>query len=638
MKMSYLNHQKNHARQLLGLALATAVLTGLSVVTSYSATRSRSFGRVTTTGTAIPITQPQMPALKANGKIAFASELDGNQEIYTMNPDGSGLTRLTFEPEFDHSPAWSPDGTKILFSRNSNKIFVMNADGSNQRQLDYSRSATESDFGHAWSPDSTKIVFVRTDARNRRSIFVMNADGSDQRRLTEWRNYLSPGWSPDGTKIVFSLWYFPGNSIYVMDADGSNQRIIGSQNRYLQAAWSPDGSKLALAGNEGIYLMNVDGSNETRITQSSEIAMYFDPTWSPDGSRIAFTKWTDCDWNDCYTPHIFVVNVDGSNPVKLADNLSSGRHPWSPDSSKIVFTDGRDILVANPDGSGTAKITNTNKGAGTPSWQALSVTPPPPNPTDDAAFFIRQHYLDFLNREPDAAGFAFWADEVVSCGADQSCIAAKRINVSAAFFLSIEFQQTGYLVYRIYKAAYGDLPGTPVPVRLNELLPDTKQIGQSVIVGQPGWEQVLENNKQAFTSEFVQRSRFTSAFPMSLTSTEFVDQLFLNAGVTPSKTDRTEAINAFGGAHTSADNAARAHALQRVAENPALVQQEFNRAFVLMQYFGYLRRNPNDLPDSNFDGYYFWLNKLDQFNGNYINAEMVKAFIVSIEYRQRFGP
>jgi Tol biopolymer transport system component len=119
---------------------------------------------------------------------------------------------------------------------------------------------------------------VRTDARNRSSIFVMNADGSDQRGLTEWRNYLSPGWSPDGTKIVFSLWYFPGNSIYVMDADGSNQRIIGSQNRYLQAAWSPDGSKLALAGNEGIYLMNVDGSNETRITQSSEIAMYFDPT------------------------------------------------------------------------------------------------------------------------------------------------------------------------------------------------------------------------------------------------------------------------------------------------------------------------------------------------------------------------
>ena len=77
---------------------------------------------------------------------------------------------------------------------------------------------------------------------------------------------------------------------------------------------------------------------------------------------------------------------------------------------------------------------------------------------------------------------------------------------------------------------------------------------------------------------------------------------------------------------------------QRVAENSTLAQQEFNRAFVLMQYFGYLRRNPNDAPDGNFDGYDFWLNKLDQFNGNYIQAEMVKAFLSSIEYRRRFGP
>jgi hypothetical protein len=78
--------------------------------------------------------------------------------------------------------------------------------------------------------------------------------------------------------------------------------------------------------------------------------------------------------------------------------------------------------------------------------------------------------------------------------------------------------------------------------------------------------------------------------------------------------------------------------LRRVAEHSSLIQQEFNRAFVLMQYFGYMRRNPNDAPDNNFDGYSFWLNKLNQFNGNFIDAEMVKAFIISGEYRQRFGP
>ncbi len=214
----------------------------------------------------------------------------------------------------------------------------------------------------------------------------------------------------------------------------------------------------------------------------------------------------------------------------------------------------------------------------------------------------------------------------------------RRINVSAAFFLSIEFQETGYLVYRIYKAAYGNVPGLPVPLKLNEFLPDTQEIGQGVIVGQTGWEQVLENNKQAFALDFVTRSRFTTAYPTSRTPAQFVDALFANAAVTPSTADRAAAINEFGSATNTADTAARGRALRRVAENSTLNQQEFNRAFVLEQYFGYLRRNPNDLPDTNFDGYNFWLGKLNEFNGNFVNAEMVKAFIVSGEYKQRFGP
>ncbi|HWN10630.1 MAG TPA: DUF4214 domain-containing protein, partial [Pyrinomonadaceae bacterium] len=110
-----------------------------------------------------------------------------------------------------------------------------------------------------------------------------------------------------------------------------------------------------------------------------------------------------------------------------------------------------------------------------------------PNPIDDAQFFVRQHYLDFLNREPDASGLAFWTNQITSCGSNQPCIETKRINVSAAFFVSIEFRETGYLVYRIYKSAYGNIPGTPVPVRLNEFLPDTQQIGQGVVVGSPNW-------------------------------------------------------------------------------------------------------------------------------------------------------
>jgi len=263
-----------------------------------------------------------------------------------------------------------------------------------------------------------------------------------------------------------------------------------------------------------------------------------------------------------------------------------------------------------------------------------------PNPIGNSAFFVRQHYLDFLNREPDPPGFGFWTNQINLCGADQTCIELKRINVSAAFFLSIEFQETGFLVYRMYKAAYGNLPAAPVPLRLNEFLPDTQQIAKDVVVGQTGWEQQLENNKVAFALDFVTRSRFTSAYPTTLTPAQFVDALFANGVVTPSATDRNAAINEFGGAGNTTDTAARARALRRVAENSTLNLQETNKAFVLMQYFGYLRRNPNDPPEPNLDfgGYNFWLGKLNEFNGNFVKAEMVKAFISSDEYRHRFGP
>jgi len=174
--------------------------------------------------------------------------------------------------------------------------------------------------------------------------------------------------------------------------------------------------------------------------------------------------------------------------------------------------------------------------------------------------------------------------------------------------------------------------------RLNEVLPETKKSGLGLVNGQDNWQQKLENNKQAVTLEVVQRSRFITALPTSMSPAAFVDKLFMNAGVTPSATDRQDAINEFGSATDTADVQARSKVLRRVAENATLNQQEFNRAFVLMQFCGYLRRNPNDPQDTDYTGYEFWLTKLNQFNGNYINAEMVKAFITSSEYRQRFGP
>jgi hypothetical protein len=218
------------------------------------------------------------------------------------------------------------------------------------------------------------------------------------------------------------------------------------------------------------------------------------------------------------------------------------------------------------------------------------------------------------------------------------CIELKRINVSAAYFRSIEFQETGYLVYRVYKAAYGNLPGAPVPLSYGEFLPDTQQMSEGVVVNAPDWQLKLESNKQAFFAAFVARQRFTAAYPAAATPDSFVNALYAKAGVTPSVAERSAAVLEFAGAADTSDQGARARALRRVAQNSVLAQQEVNKAFVLMQYFGYLRRSPNDAPDLNYSGFNFWLGKLNEFDGNFVRAEMVKAFIVSDEYRRRFSP
>jgi Calx-beta domain/Domain of unknown function (DUF4214) len=272
------------------------------------------------------------------------------------------------------------------------------------------------------------------------------------------------------------------------------------------------------------------------------------------------------------------------------------------------------------------------------------------NPIDATDSFVREQYVDFLNREPDPAGLNFWMNNINGCGADATCREVQRINTSGAFFLSIEFQETGYLIERIYKTAYGDasasssLGGTTHPItapviRLNEFLPDTQRISRGVVVLVGNWQQQIEDNKQAFTEEFVQRQRFLTAFPLTLTPTQFVETLNDNAkdsnGVKPlSQSERDQLISDL-----TTGMKTRAQVLRAVAEDQQLKDSESRRAFVLMQYYGYLRRNPNDAPEATLDyaGFEFWLNKLNQANGDYLQAEMVKAFLSSIEYRQRFG-
>ena len=251
------------------------------------------------------------------------------------------------------------------------------------------------------------------------------------------------------------------------------------------------------------------------------------------------------------------------------------------------------------------------------------------NPVDSSQFFVRQHYLDFLGREPDAQGFQFWTAEIEQCGADAQCREVKRINVSAAFFLSIEFQETGFYAIRAQRVAFGR-KSADVGGRLSyrEFIRAARSVGEGVVVGENGAAARLEANKQAYAESLASDPAFVEKFPASLGASEYVAALYTSAAVTPANVERQAAVAAHGGGGF----AGRVAALRSVIDSASVRAAERNTAFVLMQYLGYLRRDPDQ------GGYGFWLNKLLQHQGNFVSAEMVKAFLASTEYRGRFGP
>jgi DNA-binding beta-propeller fold protein YncE len=281
---------------------------------------------------------------------------------------------------------------------------------------------------------------------------------------------------------------------------------------------------------------------------------------------------------------------------------------------------------------------------------------PATSPLQSAHYFVRRHYHDFLGRDPsnDPAGLNFWANQINVCGQEPDpqrradCFDDRHVNVSAAFFLSIEFQQTGYLVHRFYTASFPESPARPRGLpRFAEFTRDAREIGRGIIVGRPNWEQQLEQNKRNFALAWVARPEFVARHPEGLTAEQFVAALFANSGATPTAAETAAAVAAYGAGGVEG----RALALRSVADSGSVYNRQYNSAFVLMQYFGYLRRGPDEAPNTNFGGYDFWLRKLEDFSlpgedvrdervalGRVRRAEMVKAFITSLEYMERFGP
>jgi dipeptidyl aminopeptidase/acylaminoacyl peptidase len=260
------------------------------------------------------------------GEIAFALADFVAYDLWIINTDGTGLRQITQTGAPEVSPAWSPNGSKIAFSRllSSFQIVVRNMVGGSEVQLTNDAANNESP---AWSPDGSKIAFAR-GLNGDYEIYVMNANGTSSVNLTNNAAYDSePAWSPDGTKIVFRSIRDGNSEIYVMNNDGSAvTRLTDTIEAESSPAWSPDGTRIAFAtsrdGNPELYLMNPDGSNLLRLTDDPATDMH--PTWSSDGSRIAFVRQgTGTD--------LWIMNADGSNPVQITTSSTAESEPaWRP--------------------------------------------------------------------------------------------------------------------------------------------------------------------------------------------------------------------------------------------------------------------------------------------------------------------
>ncbi len=256
-----------------------------------------------------------LPIVQASFIIGFASERDGDLEIYTIYPDGSDIRQLTFNSLKDKNPYFSLDGKYIVFDSNrdgQSEIYIMNVDGSNQRRLTYNSAI---DWDPAISPDNSKIVFTTSRRTGHDSnIFIMNVDGSNQVPLTydDYDN-ADPSFTSDG-KIIFHSNRDGNYEIYIMNIDGSNlRRLTYNSAKDILPSVSRDGSKVLFTsdrdGDNEIYIMNIDGSNVRQLTFNNVDDR--DAVFSPDGQYIVFTREVNGD------RELWIMNVDGNNQRRL---------------------------------------------------------------------------------------------------------------------------------------------------------------------------------------------------------------------------------------------------------------------------------------------------------------------------------
>jgi TolB protein len=626
------------------------------------------------------------PAWSPDGsRIAYENDFQfGPAEIFVMNADGSGQLRLTTDFRGDRHPTWSPDGRTIAFTSDRGgayAIYLMNPDGTGQARA---TAGTAEEMNPAWRPDPTltqptptptPVYTVSgrvTDSAGAPVAgvlvtFELNLEGAVETRAAQTDasgNYASGDLgcrnSVKVTPSKVGLSFTPqalsfvstrclggvGTADFVATPDSAPRYSIsgrvtdGRGNGIPDATVTLGGSASAVtttdaAGNYTFAGLPAGGSYTLSPSKAGQYLRFSAGVGNLNGNQTV---------NLTLIPYVtvFVRVTDAAGNAVPGVAVRLGEQTFGAPLTNAAGT--VNVSVTYPaGGDATIKLTPSKYGyAFSPSEtsfntrdgnQSFSFNAALASRIYDTQFFVRQHYADFLSREPDAEGLAFWSQGVETCGSVDGCREVKRVDTSAAFFLSIEFQETGFLVYRTYRAAYGDLPGKPVPLVLDEFLPDTRQLGEGLVVGRDGWQGRLAANQTAYFLRFVTTERFLSKYPESLDGDAFTRAIYATAGVELTDEALGNALQAFS---TLSPAAARAEVLRTLVENETLRRRETNRAFVLMQYFGYLRRDPDAAPDADFVGYNFWLSKLEEFGGDYRRAEMVKAFIESTEYRNRF--
>ena len=355
----------------------------------------------------------------------------------------------------------------------------------------------------------------------------------------------------------------------------------------------------------------------------------------------AFLSTTD----PAVTPNVSDVTVCfSSSPTAAATNISGAitKADGSPLAGVIMHLSGANTATAITNSAGSYRFNNVNTGGFytvTPelvnyhfspanrsfslvadNTEAMFTATPDAgsvgNALDTAEYFVRQQYVDFLGREPEVGGFAYWSDQLNQCHGDADCLRTRRLDVSAAFFMSDEFGDTGSFVYRLYKGSLGR------QLHYNEFATDRGQV-----IGGPN----LEASKTAFATAFVQRAEFAEKYQTNTSADSFVDALLQtmnDASGVDLSSERAALLNRYNSGGTLTES--RALVVRALVDQAAFRTAVHNESFVVMEYFGYLRREPDR------QGYAFWLNVLNNGDRNNYRG-MVCSFITSAEYQRRFG-